>query len=200
MVTITQTAQNYFAHLIAQQEEAELALRIAVNHAGTPGASCDLQFCPAGHSLPDDRVVEFEGFRLYVARTSEAWLEQAEIDFEEDATGGQLTIKARASRVPNPRRGPHWKRASTGCSRRDQLSLASHGGRVRLVEITGKNEVVLQFGGGCHGCGMPTSRQAGSRATPTRRIPEITGVLDATDHRSGSNPYYAAGVKGKSAV
>jgi len=32
--------------------------------------------------------------------------------------------------------------------------IAAHGGRVSLLEIDAKGVVVLQFGGGCHGCGM----------------------------------------------
>jgi Fe/S biogenesis protein NfuA len=202
MITITQTAQNYFAHLIDQQEEVDLALRISVSHAGTPGASCDLQFCPAGQSQTDDRVVEFEGFRLYVARASEAWLDKAEIDFEEDATGGQLTIKAPGIKGSEPPTGSGLEeRVNWLLETEVNPALASHGGRVKLVEITGQNEVVLQFGGGCHGCGMvDVTLKQGIEQTLTRRIPEITAVLDATDHRSGKNPFYAAGAKGKSAV
>jgi Fe/S biogenesis protein NfuA len=40
----------------------------------------------------------------------------------------------------------------------------------------------------------------GIEQTLTRHIPEITTVLDATDHHSGKNPYYAGGERGKSAV
>ena len=94
MIEITETAQTYFNRLIEQQDEEALALRISVNHAGTPGANCDLQFCPQGQNMPDDHVVEFNGFNLYVAQASTPWLEKAQIDFEEDSTGGQLTIKA----------------------------------------------------------------------------------------------------------
>ena len=56
MIEITPTAQSYFKNLIEQQDDEGLGLRISVNHAGTPGASCDLQFCPQGQSIPDDVV------------------------------------------------------------------------------------------------------------------------------------------------
>jgi Fe/S biogenesis protein NfuA len=202
MITITPSAQKYFAHLIGQQDEGDLGLRIAVNHAGTPGASCDLQFCPAGQSLPDDRVVEFDGFRLYVARASESWLEKAEIDFEEDNTGGQLTIKAPGIKGSEPSSEAGLEeRVNWLLETEVNPALASHGGRVRLVEITESKEVVLQFGGGCHGCGMAdVTLKQGIEQTLTRHIPEITAVLDATDHRSGKNPYYAGGQRGESAV
>lgn len=202
MVTITEPAQEYFRHLIEQQDEVGLGLRIAVNHPGTPGASCDLQFCPQGQNQPDDRVVEFDGFRLFVARASESWLEDAEIDFEEDATGGQLTIKAPGIKGSQPGEGASMEeRVAWLIETEINPALASHGGRVALVEITEQKEVVLQFGGGCHGCGMAdVTLKQGIEQTLTRHIPEITAVVDATDHRSGSNPYYASGVQGESAV
>jgi Fe/S biogenesis protein NfuA len=202
MITITGPAQKYFSHLIGQQDEEGLALRISVDRAGTPGASCDLQFCPAGQNMPDDRVVELEGFRLFVAHASESWLDKAEIDFEEDTTGGQLTIKAPGIKGSEPPvEAALDKRINWLLETEINPALSAHGGRVRLVEITEEMQAVLQFGGGCHGCGMAdVTLKQGIEQTLTRRIPEIRGVLDATDHRSGKNPYYASGVQGESAV
>lgn len=202
MIEITQSAQQYFQHLMEQQDDEDLALRISVNLAGTPGAGCDLQFCPRGQNLPDDLRFDFTGFSLYVAKASTNWLEKAEIDFEEDPTGGQLTIKAPGIKGSEP---------SVEASLEDRIgwlleseinpSLASHGGRVSLVEVTEKNEVVLQFGGGCQGCGMAdVTLKQGIEQSLKQNIPEITAVLDATDHRSGTNPYYAGDATGESAV
>jgi len=202
MVTITETAQTYFRHLMEQQDEDDLSLRISVNHAGTPGASCDLQFCPAGENQPDDRALDFDGFRLYVARASETWLEKAEIDFEEDSTGGQLTIKAPGIKGSEPSaEAPLQERVRWVLETEVNPALAAHGGRVALVDITDEKEVILQFGGGCHGCGMAdVTLKQGIEQTLTRNIPEIKAVLDATDHRTGENPYYAQGAQGDSAV
>lgn len=202
MIEITQSAQEYFQRLIEQQDDEGLGLRISVNHAGTPGAGCDLQFCPNGQNLPDDLEIGFTGFNLFVAKASAPWLEDAQIDFEEDATGGQLTIKAPGIKGSEP---------SAEASLEDRIgwllqtevnpALASHGGRVSLVEVTESKEVVLQFGGGCHGCGMAdVTLKQGIEQTLKRNIPEITAVLDVTDHQSGTNPYYAGDATGESAV
>ena len=202
MIEITENAQVYFRRLIEQQDDEELGLRMSVHHAGTPGASCDLQFCPGGQSLPDDHELSFDGFSLFVAKASTPWLEKAQIDFEEDSTGGQLTIKAPGIKGSQP---------SAEATIEDQVgwlletevnpSLASHGGRVSLVEITDKKEVILQFGGGCQGCGMAdVTMKQGIEQTLKRSIPEITAVMDVTDHQSGTNPYYAGDARGESAV
>ena len=202
MIEITATAQEYFHKLLAQQDEAGLGLRISVTQAGTPNANCDLQFCPEGQNRGDDLKVEYPSFDLYVDLASEAWLERAQIDFEENATGGQLTIRAPGIKGSEPGVGdPLERRIQWLLDTEVNPALASHGGRVSLVEITGDMEAVLQFGGGCHGCGMAdVTLKQGIEKTLLQKIPEITAVLDATDHRSGKNPYYAAGAKGRSAV
>lgn len=202
MIEITPTAQNYFNKLIGQQDEDGLGLRISVNHPGTPGASCDLQFCPQGQSMPDDIVSEFEGFNLYIAQASEKWLDEAMIDFEEDPTGGQLTIKAPGIKGSEPdSEAAIEDRVAWLLQTEINPALASHGGMVRLVEVTEQKEVILQFGGGCQGCGMAdVTMKQGIEQTLTRQIPEITAVKDVTDHQSGTNPYYASDTQGESAV
>ncbi|HET6565004.1 MAG TPA: NfuA family Fe-S biogenesis protein [Xanthomonadales bacterium] len=202
MIEITPSAQEYFQHLIAQQDEPGLGLRIAVVSPGTPNAACDLQFCPAGQHGETDRILEFQGFRLYVRKDSEQWLERAEIDFDESSTGGQLSIRAPGIRGHEPAGdAPLEERIEWLLETDINPSLAAHGGKVALTEITADLRAVLRFGGGCQGCGMAdVTLKQGIEKTLLAKIPELTGVLDATDHQSGSNPYYAAGTRGSSAV
>jgi len=173
-----------------------------VNQPGTPNANCDLQFCPEGRHRDDDCIVTYPAFNLYVARTSESWLEEAEIDFEESATGGQLSIRAPGIKGSEPSAdSPIEQRIEWLLESEINPSLAAHGGRVALVEITRDMEVVLQFGGGCHGCGMvDVTLKQGIEQSLKQKIPEITAVIDSTDHSSGENPYYAAGASGHSAI
>lgn len=202
MIEISDAAQQYFKRLIEQQDEEGLGLRIAVNHPGTPAASCDLQFSPQEQRMSDDLVVAYDGFNMFVAAASEAWLTEASIEFEEDETGGQLTIKAPGIKGTAPSSDDSIEK-QVGWLLETEInpSLASHGGHVSLVEVTDKMEVVLQFGGGCQGCGMAdVTLKQGIEETLTRNISEITAVLDSTDHQSGQNPYYASGQTGRSAV
>ena len=51
--------------------------------------------------------------------------------------------------------------------------------------------VYVRFAGGCQGCGMASvTLSQGIESTIRSLIPEITKVLDVTDHSSGENPYY----------
>lgn len=59
-----------------------------------------------------------------------------------------------------------------------------------LVEVV-DGFAVLQFGGGCQGCGMvDVTLKEGVERTLVERVPELAGVRDATDHTDRSQAYY----------
>jgi Fe/S biogenesis protein NfuA len=71
-------------------------------------------------------------------------------------------------------------------------AIAGHGGGAELVGVDGTT-AYLRLYGGCQGCGMAqvTLRQGIERAL-LDNIPELTAVVDVTDHAAGENPYYHA--------
>lgn len=192
MIEISSAAQAYFHRLIEQQGGDDLALRLSVLAPGTPRAVCDLQFWPSERRQADDHRQAFDGFDLFVEPRSVAWLEGAEIDFETDETGGQLSIRAPGIKGNAPDdSAPLTERIQWVLDTEINPNLASHGGHVNLERVTDRREVVLRFGGGCHGCGMVgVTLKQGIETTLKEHFPEITDILDATDHASGENPYY----------
>jgi Fe/S biogenesis protein NfuA len=192
MIEITKSAQEYFARLIAQQEMDDIGLHLSVLKPGTPLASCDLQFHVPGQSGAEEIEINYDQFNLYVPAGSERWLEEAKIDFEESDTGGQLTIKAPGIKGNKPADSADLaEKIAWVLEAEINPGLASHGGMVSLEQITAENEVVLRFGGGCHGCGqVNVTLQEGIEKTLKEYFPEVAAVIDATDHASGENPYY----------
>jgi len=74
-------------------------------------------------------------------------------------------------------------------------AVASHGGWVELLGVQANN-VFLQLGGGCQGCGMAdVTLKQGIETLLREEIPELGEVLDQTDHAAGRNPYYAQSKK-----
>ena len=70
-------------------------------------------------------------------------------------------------------------------------AVAGHGGFVQLIDVK-DNKVYLQLGGGCQGCGAADiTLKSGIERMIFEEVPEITEVLDVTDHGAGTNPYYA---------
>ena len=74
-------------------------------------------------------------------------------------------------------------------------AIASHGGRAELVAVE-DSIAYLRLGGGCQGCGMAAvTLSQGIEVAILDMVPEITEVIDVTDHASGANPYYEAAKK-----
>ena len=72
-------------------------------------------------------------------------------------------------------------------------AVAGHGGSVELIDVQ-DSRVYLQMGGGCQGCGAAdVTLKSGIERLIKEELPEVTEVLDTTDHGSGSNPYYTPG-------
>lgn len=69
-------------------------------------------------------------------------------------------------------------------------AVAGHGGVIELLDVM-NNKVYLRMGGGCQGCGMASQTlRHGVERMIRDQFPDIEEVVDATDHSSGSNPYY----------
>jgi len=67
--------------------------------------------------------------------------------------------------------------------------IASHGGKIEIVDIKG-TVVYVHMSGGCQGCASAsiTLRQ-GLEKLIFGNIPEVTEIVDVTDHSAGRNPY-----------
>lgn len=195
MITLSETAQDHFHKLIEQQGIDGLGIRLRAVHAGTPKGDCQLEFCEPSDLVGDEWEVQCRQFSLYVAGDSVAALDNAQIDYDRSATGGTLTIKAPGLRGTPPQSDASVvERVRYVIETEINPRLASHGGRVSLREVTASGIAVLQFGGGCHGCGMvDVTLRDGIESTLRERVPEITGVSDSTDHASGDQPYMRRG-------
>ena len=69
--------------------------------------------------------------------------------------------------------------------------IQSHGGAVELVDVQGTT-VHLRLSGGCQGCASANATlKNGIEKAIRQTVPEITEVIDVTDHSSGENPYYS---------
>ena len=198
MITVEHDARDYLATILAKEEDESLALRLNVYDAGTPRARCDLSFCHTQDVVETDVLHDMQLFALYVARQDLAFLRDAVVSTKTDDVGA-VQLKITAPHIRGDALDPNanlFEKVSYIIDTEVNPSLAAHRGMCRLVEVTDNNEVVLQFGGGCHGCGMvDVTLKQGIEKNLKQRFPEITRVLDATDHAAGTNPYYAGGAE-----
>jgi Fe/S biogenesis protein NfuA len=193
MISISESAQAHFRKLLDGQDDSTNDIRVFVVNPGTPHAECGVSFCPESSIESDDEKLAFDGFNAYVDVDSAPFLEKAEIDYVKEGLDYQLTLKAPNAKVREVADdAPLPDRVNYVLQSEVNPQLASHGGHVNLVEITEQGVAILQFGGGCQGCGMVTiTLKEGVEKNLLDKFPtELTGVRDVTEHAAGENPYY----------
>ena len=192
IIKITKSAEEYLSQLIHDRNETDLSIRIFIADPGTPKAETCLAYCKPDEAMPDDMILNLDLITVNLEKRSIPFLKDAEVNFDKDAFGGQLTIKAPNARLPNiSADSPVEDRINYVIYNEINPMLESHGGEVSLVEFNNKNEAVLQFGGGCQGCGMvDVTLKDGIEKTLIEQIPEVKGVKDLTDHSIDDNAYY----------
>ena len=192
IINITKSAEEYLAKLIQDKNETDLSIRIFISDPGTPKAETCLAYCKPDEAMPDDMIINLDLINVNLEKRSLPFLKDAEVNFDNDTFGGQLTIKAPNARVPNiSKESPVEDRINYVIYNEINPMLESHGGEVSLIEFNDHGEAVLQFGGGCQGCGMvDVTLKDGIEKTLVEQIPEVTGVKDTTDHSIDDNAYY----------
>ena len=195
-ITITPSPQEYLAELLAKQETPGIGVRIFVEHPGTPRAECCMAYNQPGEEDEADLQMPFEAFTAYIEASSVPYLEDAVIDYNKDRFGGQLTFRAPNSKVPKVGADASVEeRINYVLQSEINPSLAAHGGDVQLLELIEEEGVgltaVLKFGGGCQGCSaVDMTLRQGVEVQLKQQIPELTQVVDDTDHSQTANAYY----------
>jgi len=192
MITITESGQEYLAELLSKQDCEGIAVRIFILDAGTPKAETCISFCRPGESQESDELRPYPAFNAYLEARSIPYLKDATVDYSKDSMGGQLTIKAPNSRLPQVSEdSPIEDRVNYVLYNEINPGLASHGGVVTLEEIFEDSVAILKFGGGCQGCGMvDLTLKEGVEKTLLEQIPQLTAVRDITDHSQTENAYF----------
>ena len=191
MFSITEEAEIYVADLFEQQDEKNLGLKVDVEKAGTPVATVTFNFCMKS-DLPDSyQEFPYVGFSAFIDESNNQYLSDSHVALKIDGTNKKLTITAPNAKGEAPKDdAPLEEKVLFTIVTEVNPSLASHGGFVDLVEITKKNEVVLNFGGGCQGCSsVNLTLKDGVEKQLKALYPEISAVLDATDHSYKENAY-----------
>ncbi|MBL4834214.1 MAG: Fe-S biogenesis protein NfuA [Pseudomonas sp.] len=191
-INLTKAAEEYLADLLAKQDTPGIGIRVFITQPGTPYAETCIAYCKPGEEKPEDRTMKLDSFDVWIDSVSEPFLEDAVVDYATDRMGGQLTIKAPNAKVPMVNDdSPLNERINYLLQTEINPGLASHGGEVKLIDVVEDGVAVLQFGGGCQGCGMvDVTLKEGIEKTMVARIPEITAVRDVTDHTVKENAFY----------
>jgi Fe/S biogenesis protein NfuA len=184
----------------AETEPETLALWVEVNGEAN-GAYTYLMEFRSVEELDDDVLVERDGdLAIAIPPDSVELLRGAMLAFN----GGMVMQNPNRPLPPGARvvdrpqadlSGEIPQRVIQVLEEQINPAIASHGGSAELVAV--ENSIAyLRLGGGCQGCGMASvTLSQGIEVAILDMVPEITEIVDVTDHGSGSNPYYEAAKK-----
>ncbi len=185
-ITVTEAAREKVLAVARRSGKPDAWLRVAVTERRGARFIYEIDLVPAELAPPDDLRIDGQGIPLLIEPASAEALEGAVIDLDASAMGGALTID-------NPNEGWHDPLAARVQEIIDQQinpSVAAHGGFVDLLDVR-DGAAYVQLGGGCQGCAqVDVTLRQGIEVAICRAVPQITRVIDTTDHASGTNPYF----------
>ena len=194
MFTVTEVAKNKVLALLESQGKKGSALRVAITGRGPGGFQYDLRFVEGGDKGPEDVVEDAGGFQVFIDSASAQNLNGATLEFVEG-------IHQSGFSVDNPNSiwtEPKAKAIQEVIDTQINPGVASHGGFVTLLDVK-EDTAYIALGGGCQGCGMANvTLKQGIEVLIKQAVPEITQVVDTTDHAGGTNPYYQPSKGGQS--
>jgi Fe/S biogenesis protein NfuA len=195
MIDITDSAQEKIREILAKEEETNLALRMQIMGRGPGGFRYSLRFVPQDQREPTDERIDFDQFSVLIDAKSAENMKGSTVDFKQDTFRSGFMIDN-----PNPVwKDPVAQSIQELLDTKINPSVGAHGGFVSLLNYN-DGTAFIASGGGCQGCGMvDVTLKQGVEVMIKEGIPEVTDVVDTTDHGSGENPYYAS-KQGQSAL
>jgi Fe/S biogenesis protein NfuA len=197
LLTVTDTARDKILELRGNEEDpGDLGLRIEVTGVRGVEYTYDLTFDPLADADAGDVIEQQGDLSVIIPFESIDALRGATLDIP--SSDGAAGLVLRNPNRPDPLSGAHLELTGTVEEKISLLldkqinpALQMHGGFATLDRVDGEVAYVT-MGGGCQGCAVSAmTLRDGIARSITEAIPEISEVIDTTDHDAGENPFYS---------
>ena len=169
----------------ALKGRADIGVRLTVMREGGE-FRYKFDYVASGQADPRDFVFPCGEYQFYINGESEALIKGSTIDYSSTGMGQAWVIDN-----PNPAWDSELARAiSEVFDKTINPGLSEHGGHIKLVNIK-ENMAYVEMSGGCQGCSMAgKTLHSGVIQILAERFPQITGLVDVTDHSAGTRPFF----------
>lgn len=201
MLDITDSAHGrVMAFVLREPEPQRQALWLEVTGTSGNEWTYSLSLKPLDAAAPHDAIIRHRELAIVVPERDFEKVRGATIDWLDDPfAGGGLRVDN--PNTPSPKitisapgdlTGDVAQRVVKVLAQQVNPSIAAHGGRAKLVAVE-HGTAFVTMSGGCQGCAMAavTLRQGIEKAI-LQSVPDVTSVVDVTDHQSGTAPYFKA--------
>jgi Fe/S biogenesis protein NfuA len=205
LVSVTDEARQIVLEALnAEPDPQTLALWLEVRGVQAGAFAYDLYFQAARDAGEDDSVQHSDDLTVVVPAGSVDRLRGARLEWSQEGEGGLVLVNPNAPTPAEAAPGVPAEVLEAGIDGAVAVeiitvlehiinpSIAGHGGRADLVGFDEDAGVAyLRLSGGCQGCAMSRmTLSQGIEAALREEVPQVTGVIDVTDHDGGLNPYY----------
>jgi Fe/S biogenesis protein NfuA len=201
VLTLTDSARAKVLEVRAAEPEPEsLALWLEVSGVQGDVFTYDMYFRRLDEAAPEDTVLAHDDLAVVVPAAHVDQVRGATLDLQ----GGGMVLQnpnsppPPAPAAPRPQgdlSGPVAQAVLAVLEEQINPAIASHGGRAELVAVE-EPTAYLRLMGGCQGCGMASvTLSQGIEVAIIDAVPEISEIVDVTDHASGTNPYFESAKK-----
>jgi Fe/S biogenesis protein NfuA len=207
VLTMTDEARNVVIDAMNGETPSDtLALWVEVTGTRGAGYSYDLYFSEL-NLAPEDAAIGHDGdVTIVIPAASVDRLRGSRLEFANEGGGGLVLVNPNTPTLEEVNPGVPADILALGIDGKlgaiavvvleEQInpSIAQHGGRADLIAMDeDKGIAYIKLSGGCQGCSMSRLTLSQGIETSLREsIPEITKVLDVTDHASGEDPFYTS--------
>lgn len=173
--------------------DGEFALSIEVTGFRGPQFSYELAFVPLADKAENFVEERHGGLAVIFPKADTGKLDGAALELTDQGLAMNNPNSPAPPEISAPAgdlSGPLVDRVQQVLSQQVNPAIASHGGGAELVSVDGTIAYLRLFGG-CQGCGLAqVTLKQGIERILLESIPELTQVVDVTDHASGEDPYY----------
>lgn len=200
VLRLSDAALNKVLELRAGEQDADtLALWVEISGTEGDAYTYDLYFQASADATDSDWVDQRDGLTVVVPGRSADKMRGSLLDLGRDADGGMVIQNPNSpprqaspamTGAPPDLSGDVAQRVAQVLDVQINPAIAAHGGRADLVAVE-EETAYLRLSGGCAGCGMAAvTLSEGIEVAIREAVPEITRIVDVTDHAAGTNPYY----------
>ncbi len=200
VVTVTDAARERIVAVRTGEADADaLALWIEVSGESAGAFRYTMELRPVADARDADVVQRHDDLSVVIDADSVERLTGATLDF----TGAGMVMQnpnrpiatGAGDRPTADLSGPVAQAVLTVLDVEINPAIAAHGGRADLVAVD-EGVAYVRMSGGCQGCGLAAvTLSQGIEVAILDAVPEVTSVVDVTDHAAGDSPYYESAKK-----
>lgn len=191
LIRFSVKAREKVLALLAHEGDRYVGVRVAIESPSPLDPRYAIGLIETEEVTALDHVFDAGGFNVAIDPESSMVLEGSRVEWVE-------TLRESGFKLENPNlppigsfppEGPLAERIVTIIENEIDPAVASHSGRIELVEVR-DSVAYVRMTGGCQGCGMArvTLTQGVDRVL-SEAVPELRAVIDVTDHAAGTRPY-----------